>query len=73
VRRWLEKGIWRGYRRGRGRPKKLDGLDSWLAEKFRQHRGNADVVRQDLEREKGIRISLRTLEPKLPCGRGVGG
>jgi transposase len=62
VRRWLEKGIWRGYRRGRGRPKKLDGLDSWLAEKFRQHRGNADVVRQDLEREKDIRISLRTLE-----------
>ena len=62
VRRWLEKGTWRSYRRGRGRPKKLDGLDTWLAEKLRQHRGNADVVRQDLEREKGIPISLRTLE-----------
>lgn len=62
VRRWLEKGIWRGYRRSCGQPKKLDGFDVWLAEKFRQHRGNADVVRQDLEREKGITISLRTLE-----------
>ena len=62
VRRWLEKGTWRGYCRGRGRPKKLDGLAIWLAEKFRQHRGNADVVRQDLKRERGITISLRTLE-----------
>jgi transposase len=40
----------------------LDGLAIWLAEKFRQHRGNADVVRQDLKRERGITISLRTLE-----------
>ena len=61
VRRWLETGRWRGYRRP-GRPKKLDGRETWLQEKFRQHRGNADVVRQDLEREHGIVISLRTLE-----------
>jgi transposase len=61
VRRWLETGRWRGYRRP-GRPKKLDGLETWLQEKFRQHRGNADVVRQDLQREHGIVISLRTLE-----------
>jgi hypothetical protein len=33
-----------------------------LAERFRRHRGNADVVRQDLEREDGIDISLRTVE-----------
>ena len=59
VRRWLETGRWRGYRRP-GRPKKLDGLETWLQEKFRQHRGNADVVRQDLQREHGIVISLRT-------------
>lgn len=62
VRRWLEVGGWRGYRRGRGRHKKLAGLEGWLAAKFRQHRGNADVLRQDLAREKGITISLRTLE-----------
>jgi hypothetical protein len=26
----------------------LDGLTDWLAERFRPHRGNADIVRQDL-------------------------
>ena len=31
----------------------------WVAERFRRHGGNADVVRQELEREKGIRLSLR--------------
>jgi transposase len=40
----------------------LDGLEAWLAERFRQHRGNADVVRQDLSREKGLAVSLRTIE-----------
>jgi transposase len=57
----LEAGAWRGYRRRRGRHKKLAGLEGWLAAKLRQHRGNADVLRQDLAREKGITISLRTL------------
>ena len=33
-----------------------------MAERFRRHRGNADVVRQELEREHGIRVSLRTVE-----------
>ena len=49
------------YRRA-GRPPALDGLEDWLAERFRRHRGNADVVRQDLEREHGIEVSLRTVE-----------
>jgi transposase len=40
----------------------LDGLEDWLAERFRRHRGNADVVRQDLERERGLAVSLRTIE-----------
>jgi hypothetical protein len=31
-----------------------------VAERFRGHAGNADVVRQELEREKGIRLTLRT-------------
>jgi transposase len=34
----------------------------WVSERFRRHRGNADVVRQDLARELGIEVSLRTLE-----------
>ena len=37
-------------------------MEGWLAERFRQYRGNADVVRQELAREHGIRVSLRTVE-----------
>jgi transposase len=61
VKRYLAAGGWRGYRRP-GRPKKLDGLEDWLREKFLQHRGNADVLRQELRRGHGMAISLRTLE-----------
>jgi transposase len=61
VRRYLAAEGWVGYRKPR-RGKKLDGLQEWLAERFRRHRGNADVVRQDLEREKGLEVSLRTVE-----------
>jgi transposase len=60
VKRYLRQG-WASYR-GRGRPSALAGLEGWLAERFRQHRGNADVVRQELAREHGIRVSLRTVE-----------
>jgi hypothetical protein len=34
------------------RPKLLDGLEGWLRESFIRHRGNADVVRQDLLAER---------------------
>lgn len=44
------------------RPKVLDGHEDWLREHFLKHRGNADVVRQDLAAEKGIAVSLRTLQ-----------
>lgn len=44
------------------RPKILDGHENWLRERFLRHRGNADVVRQDLIAEKGIAVSLRTLQ-----------
>jgi transposase len=37
-------------------------LEAWLKERFLRHRGNADVVRQELEREQGVRASLRTVE-----------
>ncbi len=42
------------------RAKRLDGLEGWLRERFIRHRGNADVVRQDLLAEKGVAISRRT-------------
>lgn len=61
VRRYLETGGWAAYQKPE-RPKVLDGLEVWLAERFRQHRGNADVVRQELAREQGLLVSLRTVE-----------
>ena len=61
VRRYLRQGGWAPYRQPE-RPGVLAGLGDWLAERFRQHRGNADVVRQELAREHGIVVSLRTVE-----------
>jgi len=62
---WLEYG---GSRRSRV----LDGLEDWLAERFRRHRGNADVVRQDLAREHGLVVSLRTIERAVaPLRQGL--
>jgi transposase len=64
VRRYLSAGGWVAYR-VRGRPRTLSGLEEWVAERFRRHAGNADVVRQELEREKGIRLTLRTVEREV--------
>ena len=47
------------------RPKLLDGHEDWLRERFIRHRGNADVVRQDLKSEKGLAVSRRTLQRAL--------
>src|SRR6201998_1001768 len=61
VKRYLRQGRWVPYR---SRPPSgcLLGLKSFIRERFLQHRGNADVVRQDLAREHGVRVSLRTVE-----------
>jgi transposase len=61
VRRWLHEGDWRACA-SPSRSKKLDGLSDWIAERFRRHAGNADVVRQELAAEKGLVVSLRTIE-----------
>src|SRR5512134_1808702 len=61
VKRYLRAGGWIAYRKPERRSR-LSGLEDWLAERFRQHRGNADVVRQDLLREHAIVVSLRTVE-----------
>jgi transposase len=65
VRRYLRGGGWGAYKQPE-RKRTLRGLESWLeswlAERLQQHRGNADVVRQDLERQHGIAVSLRTVE-----------
>ena len=61
VKRYLSAGGWVAIRQPR-RSRRLDGLEDWLAERFRRHRGNCDVVRQDLQHEHGIAVSLRTVE-----------
>jgi transposase len=61
VRRWLVEGDWRPCV-SPSRSKKLENLAEWLAERFRRHAGNADVVRQELAAEQGIVVSLRTVE-----------
>jgi len=61
VKRYLQQGGWSPYR-SRPPSGSLLGLERFLRERFLQHRGNADVVRQDLAREHGVRVSLRTVE-----------
>ena len=71
VKQWLRRGDWRPCATP-SRSKQLDGLADWLVERFRQHAGNADVVRQDLATEKGIHVSLRTVERAVaPLRRGL--
>lgn len=61
VRRYLRQGGWQPYESPprTGRPTEHA---EWLAGQFRQHRGNCDVVRQELLREHGVAVSLRTVE-----------
>ena len=61
VRHYVAQGGWLPYR-GSGRRRVLAGLEDWVAERFRRHAGNADVVRQELLAEKGLKLSLRTVE-----------
>ena len=61
VKRYIEAQGWVAYRKPK-RDRALAGLEEWLAERFWRHRGNADVVRQDLERELGLVVGLRTVE-----------
>jgi transposase len=61
VRNYVRQGGWTPSRR-MSRPRVLAGLEEWLAASFRQHRGNADVVRQELQRVHGLKVSLRTVK-----------
>jgi transposase len=61
VKRYVEAGGWQPFRKP-VRKRVLDDLDDWWRERFRRHRGNADVVRQELAAKKGIVASLRTVQ-----------
>ncbi len=61
VKDYIATGGWTPYRQPE-RKKALDGLERWLRERLHRHRGNADVIRQELAAETGIVVSLRTVE-----------
>ena len=61
VREYLRRGGWRPMDVS-ARASALEPHGAWLAERLQRHRGNADVVRQDLRRELGIEVSLRTVQ-----------
>lgn len=61
VRRYVAAGGWVPYQQPE-RASVLAGHEAWLRERFLQHRGNCDVVRQQLAKELGIEVSLRTVE-----------
>jgi transposase len=61
VKEYRAAGGWTPYRQPE-RKKALAGLETWLRERLRRHRGNADVLRQELLSEKAIDVSLRTVE-----------
>ena len=62
VRRYLRAGGYLPYGGEGGRTRMLTPYDEWLCEQLRRHRGNADVVRQELKRVHGVEVSLRTVE-----------
>jgi transposase len=61
VKRYLAYGGWTAGARP-PRPGRLAAHADWMTAQFYQHRGNADVVRQELARVHGVVVSLRTVE-----------
>lgn len=61
VREYLRSGGWKPMDVS-GRASILAPHLAWLEQRLRQHKGNADVVRQELQREFGITVSLRTVQ-----------
>jgi transposase len=61
VKRYVRHGGWKPFKKPE-RSRALDEHAGWLKEQFLQHGGNAEVVRQELEREKQVAVSLRTVE-----------
>lgn len=61
VKRYLKLEQWSPYGQP-SRPSKLREHSDWIREQFLKHGGNAEVVRQELVKEKGCRVALRTVE-----------
>jgi hypothetical protein len=61
LRKYLRQGGWEPYGK-RCRTSVLDGQSEMLRQRFLAHRGNVDVVWQELAIEKRIKVSLRTVQ-----------
>lgn len=61
VKKYLDQGGYQAYKQPERRGA-LAGLQEWVRTQFLQHRGNAEVVRQELVRQHRIEVSLRTVE-----------
>lgn len=70
VKTYLEAGGTKAFKTP-ARAKALDGHEDWLRERFLRHRGNADVVRQELASEKHLHVTLRTVERAVKPYRQV--
>ena len=61
VKHYRRQGKWRPYNIPK-RIKRLEALDVWLEEMFNPHKGNAEVIRQELVRQHNLQADLRTVE-----------
>ena len=61
VRRYRRLGGWKP-REASARPARLDEHRAWLEAAFKKHRGNAAVVRDELEAQLGVSASLRAVQ-----------
>ena len=68
VKRYVRLGGWQPYAGGQ-RAMALDDHGDWLRAAFAQHGGNAEVVRQELKRQRQVDVSLRTIERAVETHR----
>jgi hypothetical protein len=69
VKDYIAAGGWTPYRQPQ-RQKALDGQEDWLRERLRRHRGNADVIRQELG-SAGARFVHIYLLPRSAIRAGI--
>ena len=69
VRRYLRAGGSAPFRKPE-RKTAFDGLEDWLRERFFRHGGNADVIRQELESEHGIKSACARWRSGSSAGGG---
>ena len=61
VRRFSRLGHWEPYKRTK-RSGQLSDLGPWLEAEFVKHHGNCDVLRQELKRQHGMDVNIRTIQ-----------